>query len=268
MNIMDYISMGYRLVFTDQDEVLGRRQNECHEGPLAAYAGDVDTDGRVRTYNARRGRLSALTAERMGALGPRHSIAADGPLEAPQAFGRTAPIVLEIGCGHGAAALAYAAAHPGHDVLAVDVFTPALARMLAEADRRGLTNLWMHRGDAVELLSERVADSSLTAVHVFFPDPWPKVKHARRRLVSHDTLDLVASRLVPGGRLLVATDHDGYASHVRGVFEAHGGFVVTEGERPSWRPTDGFEDKGRAAGRSVSEFRAVQVTAAEIPEGC
>ena len=217
----------------------------------------MDTDGRVRSYNARRGRLSALTVERMEVLGPRHSIAADGPLVAQQAFGRTAPVVLEIGCGHGAAALAYAAAHPAHDVLAVDVFTPALARMLAEADRRGLTNLWMHRGDAVELLSERVAASSLTAVHAFFPDPWPKVKHARRRIISSGALDLLASRLVAGGRLLVATDHDRYASHVRSAFEAHGGFVVTEGERPSWRPTDGFEDKGLAAGRSVSEFRAV-----------
>ena len=217
----------------------------------------MDIDGRVRSYNARRGRLSALTVERMEVLGPRRSIAAHGPLSAREAFGRHAPVVLEIGCGHGAAALAYAATHPAHDVLAVDVFTPALARMLAEADRRGLTNLWMHRGDAVELLAERVADASLTAVHAFFPDPWPKAKHARRRLVSQDTLDLVASRLVPGGRLLVATDHDGYAAHVRSAFGAHGGFVVTEGERPSWRPTDGFEDKGLLAGRRVSEFHAV-----------
>jgi tRNA (guanine-N7-)-methyltransferase len=217
----------------------------------------VDIDGRVRSYNARRGRLSALTLERMEQLGPRHSIASDGPLVPHEAFGRTAPVVLEVGCGHGAAALAYAAAHPGHDLLAVDVFTPALARMLAEADRRGLTNLWMHRGDAVELLAERVAPASLTAVHVFFPDPWPKAKHARRRrFISRDVLDLVASRLVTGGRLLVATDHDGYAAHVRSAFEAHGGFVVTEGDRPSWRPTDGFEDKGLVAGRRVSEFRA------------
>src|SRR6478672_12857617 len=130
----------------------------------------------------------------MEVLGPRHSIAADGPLVAHEAFGRTAPVVLEIGCGHGAAALAYAAAHPEHDVLAVDVFTPALARMLAEADRRALTNLWMHRGDAVELLESRVEPGSLAGVHVFFPDPWPKAKHARRRFISPATLELVASR--------------------------------------------------------------------------
>ena len=217
----------------------------------------MDTEGRVRSYNARRGRLSALTVERMQTLAPRHSIPTDGPFLPEQAFGRSAPVVLEVGCGHGAAALAYASSHPEHDLLAVDVFTPALARMLAEAERRGVTNLWMHQGDAVLLLAERVLPGSLAAVHLFFPDPWPKAKHAKRRFVSRRTLDLVADRLTPGGHLLVATDHDGYAAHVRSELAAHGGFDVTEGERPPWRPTDGFEAKGLAAGRRVSEFRAV-----------
>ena len=218
----------------------------------------MDTEGRVRSYNARRGRLSALTVERMETLAPRRSVRAGGPLVPEQAFGRRAPVVLEVGCGHGAAALAYAADHPGHDLVAVDVFTPALARMLAEAERLGLDNVWMHQGDAVLLLADRVLPGSLAAVHVFFPDPWPKAKHAKRRFVSLQTLDLVADRLAPGGHLLLATDHDGYAAHVRAELAAHGGFDVTEGERPSWRPTDGFEAKGLAAGRRVSEFRAVR----------
>jgi tRNA (guanine-N7-)-methyltransferase len=131
-------------------------------------------EGRVRSYNARRGRLSALTLERMETLAPHRSVATDGPLVPERDFGRRAPVVLEVGCGHGAAALAYAAAHPHHDLVAVDVFTPALARMLAEAERRGLANVWMHRGDAVLLMAERVPSHSLAAVHVFFPDPWPK----------------------------------------------------------------------------------------------
>jgi tRNA (guanine-N7-)-methyltransferase len=215
----------------------------------------VDSSGHVRSYNARRGRLSALTRERMDRLAPRHGIP-DGPLDPLTAFARAAPVVLEIGCGHGAAALAYAQAHPQHDLLAVDVFTPALARMLAEADRRGLTNLWMHRGDAVALLEERVAPASLAAVHLFFPDPWPKARHGKRRFIAAYTLDLVASRLAPGGHLLVATDHEVYAAHARAELAAHGRFTVMEGERPAWRPTDGFEAKGLAAGRSVTEFRA------------
>ena len=215
----------------------------------------MDSNGQVRSYGARRGRMSALTLERVETLFPRHHIP-DGPLDPQVAFGRTAPVVLEVGCGHGAAAIAYAQAHPGHDLLAVDVFTPALARMLAEADRRGLANLWLHQGDAVLLLRDRIAPSTLAAVHLFFPDPWPKAKHAKRRFLAAHTLDLLASRLEPGGHLLVATDHETYAAHTREVLAAHPAFVVTEGERPSWRPMDGFEAKGLAAGRRVTEFRA------------
>jgi tRNA (guanine-N7-)-methyltransferase len=225
----------------------------------------MDIEGRVRSYNARRGRLSALTVERMQTLAPRHSVPTQGPLVPEQTFGRAAPVVLEVGCGHGAAALAYAAAHPEHDLVAVDVFTPALARMLAEAERQGLTNVWMHQGDAVLLLADRVPSHSLAAVHVFFPDPWPKAKHAKRRFVSRQTLDLLVDRLAPGGHLLLATDHDGYAAHVRSQLAAHGGFDVTEGERPGWRPTDGFEAKGLAAGRRVSEFRATPRRSGKAP---
>lgn len=217
---------------------------------------DVEEMGRVRTYGARRGRMSALTLERVETLFPRHHIP-DGPLDPVAAFGREAPVVLEIGCGHGAAAVAYARAHPGHDLLAVDVFTPALARMLAAADREGITNLWLHHGDAVALLRDRIAPGTLAAVHLFFPDPWPKAKHAKRRFVAPARLDLLASRLVPGGHMLIATDHDGYAAHIRAVLAAHPAFDVVEGERPPWRPTEGFEAKGLAAGRTVSEFRAV-----------
>jgi tRNA (guanine-N7-)-methyltransferase len=210
---------------------------------------------RIRTYSARRGRISALTRERLEAFGPSRALP-EGPLDARAAFGRTAPVVLEIGCGHGAAALAYTREHPGHDVVAVDVFTPALARMLARAEQQGVANLWVHEGDAVALLADRIAPGSLLAVHLFFPDPWPKAKHGKRRFVSAHTLDLVASRLQPGGHLLVATDHQGYAAHARSELAADGRFVVTEGERPWWRPTDGFEAKGLAAGRSVTELRA------------
>jgi tRNA (guanine-N7-)-methyltransferase len=128
--------------------------------------------------------------------------------------------------------------------------------MLARADELGLANVRVHEGDAVALLTDRVEPGSLAAVHLFFPDPWPKARHGKRRFVSARTLDLVASRLQPGGHLLVATDHDGYAAHTRAELAAHPAFVVTEGERPRWRPTDGFEAKGLAAGRSVTEFRA------------
>ncbi|MDF2092882.1 tRNA (guanosine(46)-N7)-methyltransferase TrmB [Knoellia sp. 3-2P3] len=211
---------------------------------------------RVRTYNARRGRMSPLTQSRLAELGPRHGIP-EGPLEPEAAFGRRAPLVLDIGCGHGAAAIAYAVEHPGHDVLAVDVHPPGVARMLAAADARGVRNLWAHIGDAVALLETRIAPRSLHAVHLFFPDPWPKARHLKRRFIREHTLDLIADRLEPGGALLVATDHQSYAAHALDELEAHRGFAVGAAARPAWRPHDGFEAKGLAAGRSVTDLRAV-----------
>ncbi|MDT0215653.1 tRNA (guanosine(46)-N7)-methyltransferase TrmB [Rothia sp. ARF10] len=207
----------------------------------------------VRTFTPR-WRTSPLTAERMERLLPRHAIPGEGPLDPPAWFGRSAPVVLEIGSGHGAAAVAYAAAHPEHDVVAVEVHVPGVARMLAAAEPLGLTNLWVERGDAVPLLTSRVPSDSLAAVHLFFPDPWPKAKHAKRRFVQQHTLTLLADRLAPGGVLRIATDHAVYAEHVREQVAAHGGWDVVEGARPAWRPQDGFEAKGLAAGRTVAEF--------------
>lgn len=190
----------------------------------------------------------------MERLLPRHSIPEEGPMDPPAWFGRTAPVVLEIGSGHGAAAVAYAAEHPDHDLLAVEVHVPGVARMLAAAEPLGLENLWVERGDAMPLLTERIPSGSLAAVHLFFPDPWPKARHAKRRFVQQHTLTLLADRLRPGGVLRIATDHAVYAAHVRDQVAHHGGWDVVEGERPAWRPQDGFEAKGRAAGRGVTEF--------------
>jgi len=207
----------------------------------------------VRTFTPR-WRTSPLTAERMERLLPAVQVP-DGPLDPVATFGRRSPVVLEIGSGHGAAAIAYAAAHPDHDLLAVEVHVPGVARMLAAADDLGVRNLWVHRGDALPLLTEAIAPASLAAVHLFFPDPWPKKKHAKRRFVQQHTLALIADRLAPGAPLRIATDHAVYADHVREQVAAHGGWEVVEGERPSWRPTDGFEAKGLAAGRSITDFR-------------
>lgn len=207
----------------------------------------------VRTFTPR-WRNSPLTDERMATLLPKRALP-DGPLEPEVAFGRSGPVVVEIGAGHGAAAIAYAAAHPEADVVAVDVHVPGVARMLAAADDAGLPNLWVHVGDALPFLRERTAESSLDGVHLFFPDPWPKKRHAKRRFVQQHSLSLLASRLRPGGVLLVATDIDAYAAHCRVQLSEHGAFDVVEGERPAWRPDDGFEAKGLRHGRTVTEFR-------------
>ena len=206
----------------------------------------------VRTFTPR-WRNSALTDERMATLLPTHSLPA-GPLVPADAFGRVGPVVLEIGSGHGAAAIAYCLAHPEADVVAVEVHVPGVARMLAAAEQAGVHNLWVHPGDAMPFLTERVAPASLSAVHLFFPDPWPKKKHAKRRFVQQHTLTLIASRLAPGGVLRIATDIAAYAAHARTQLAHHGRWDVVEGERPPWRPDDGFEAKGVRAGRAVTEL--------------
>jgi tRNA (guanine-N7-)-methyltransferase len=207
----------------------------------------------VRTFTPR-WRNSPLTDHRMATLLPDRALP-DGPLDWAAVSGRRAPVVLEIGSGHGAAAIAYAQAHPEADVVAVEVHVPGVARMLAAADEAGVANLRVHPGDALPLLTERVPPASLAAVHLFFPDPWPKQRHAKRRFVQQHSLDLLGSRLEPGGALLVATDIDAYAEHTRAQLAHHGRWDVVEGERPTWRPDDGFEAKGLRAGRTVTELR-------------
>ncbi len=211
------------------------------------------TPTRVRSF-VRRGRVSALTVDRVERLGPGWALPA-GPFDPVTTFGRQAPVVLEIGCGHGHAAIAYAAAFPEHDIVAMDVHTPGLARMLAHADEAGVPNLRIEQGDAIVLLEERVADGTFEAVHLFFPDPWRKKKHTKRRFVSPTNLDLLARVLVPGGHVLIATDQDYYAAHVLAEVAEHPRFGASRVDRPAWRPQHGFEAKGLAAGRTINELR-------------
>ncbi|MDC5699262.1 tRNA (guanosine(46)-N7)-methyltransferase TrmB [Intrasporangium calvum] len=211
------------------------------------------TPARVRSF-VRRGRLSALTLDRLERLAPARALPA-GPFDPVQAFGRTAPVVLEIGCGHGHAAIAFAAAHPEWDLLAMDVHSPGLARMLADADAAGVPNLRVEQGDAVVFLEERVGARVFDAIHLFFPDPWRKKKHTKRRFVSPTNLDLLARVLKPGGHVLIATDQAFYAEHVLEEVAAPPRFEARRVDRPDWRPRDGFEAKGRAAGRDIHELR-------------
>src|SRR5690606_35833662 len=127
-------------------------------------------------------------------------------LDLPTLFGRVAPLVLEIGSGMGDAVVTMAAADPGRDYLAVEAHVPGIAHTLTLVDTAGLRNVRIAHGDAVELLRRRVRPDSLDAVHIFFPDPWPKARHHKRRLVEPGRVALIRSRLRPGGTLHCATD--------------------------------------------------------------
>jgi len=161
--------------------------------------------------------------------------------------------VLEIGFGMGETTLAMAAADPERDLVAVDVHTPGAGALLRDLEVAGLTNVRVMVADAVAVLHRMIAPGSLEEVRVFFPDPWPKVRHHKRRLLSPAVVHLIATRLAPGGRLHVATDWEPYASSVLQVVAAEALLVDPGGyaPRPPERPLTRFEQQGLAKGHKV-----------------
>jgi tRNA (guanine-N7-)-methyltransferase len=175
-----------------------------------------------------------------------------GELDVADWFGRQAPVLLEIGSGMGETTARLAAADPSVNYVAVEVYEPGLAQLMLRAEGLGVTNLRLLRGDAVTLLAEHVAPESLAGVRIFFPDPWPKKKHHKRRLVQPEFVALVASRLVVGGRLHLATDWAEYADQMLAVCSAEPllrNEFTDWAPRPDWRPVTKFETRAREENR-------------------
>ena len=164
-------------------------------------------------------------------------------------------MVLEVGCGHGEAALAYAARHPDVDVVGADVHTPGIAHLLERADEEGVDNLYAERADALDLLDGPFAGVPLVGVHLFFPDPWPKSRHHKRRFIRPDILALLAQRMAARGALLVATDVAAYARWAIDHLDRDAAFTGGPTERPAWRPVTRYEHAARQAGRPITELR-------------
>ena len=162
-------------------------------------------------------------------------------------------LIMEIGFGMGDATWAQAATRPDATWLAVDIHTPGVAHLCRELDTRAITNVRICVDDALDVLSASIPDGALSAVHVYFPDPWPKVRHHIRRLVQPWFLDLLAQRLQPGGLLHAATDWDDYARHMAAAIGAHPGFEVVAAPA---RPVTKYERMGIAAGRCITDVAA------------
>jgi tRNA (guanine-N7-)-methyltransferase len=210
---------------------------------------------RITTFYPRRGRVSGRHEDALSRLWPFYGIDIPGPLLQPSdLFGRQAPLVLEIGSGMGDATIEMAAADPDRDYLAVEVFPPGLGNLLANVESRSLPNVRVASGDALELLRHMVSPDSLDAVHIFFPDPWPKARHHKRRLIQPGNVALLRSRLCSGGILHCATDWEHYAAQMVDALEEDpqlsGGVV----ERPQRRPLTKFEKRGIDAGRPIIDL--------------
>ena len=188
------------------------------------------------------------------------SVAAGFVLDAMRDFGRVAPLVMEIGSGTGDAVVCAAQADPGTNFLAVEVYRPGLAATVAKIVHHDVTNIRLVDADAVQVLKHMLTRSSVAEIWVFFADPWHKARHHKRRLVSPVFAELVASRLVQGGTLRLATDWLDYAEQMRDVLGAHGSltnpYAGASGFAPRFngRAMTRFEEKGLASGRAIYDL--------------
>jgi len=209
----------------------------------------------IRSYVLRAGRMGSGQVRALAELGPRFVLPFQGAaIDSVAVFGRRAPLVVEIGFGMGQATASIAAAQPDTDFIGIEVHAPgvgALLQRIAEADLR---NLRLVQHDAVAVLEQMIAPGSLAGVHVFFPDPWHKKKHHKRRLVQPAFTALIASRLAPGGRLHCATDWQPYAEQMLAVLSDEPSLTNTcagYAPRPQQRPLTKFEQRGLKLGHGV-----------------
>lgn len=209
----------------------------------------------IRSFVLRQGRLTAAQQRAVDSLMPTYGIPyAPAVLDLERAFGRSSPKVLEIGFGMGAATAQIAAANPDKDYLGIEVHTPGVGNLLKLMQEQGLSNLRLIQHDAVDVLQNMVADASLDGVHIFFPDPWPKKRHHKRRLVQGGFVAMLCRKLKPGGYLHFATDWEEYAQWALEVLRAEPGLRNTAADyapRPEYRPLTKFEQRGLNLGHAV-----------------
>jgi tRNA (guanine-N7-)-methyltransferase len=209
----------------------------------------------IRTFVLRAGRITPAQQRAIDALAPRFCIDyADAPLALSAAFERDAPKILEIGFGMGETTARIALDHPENDYLAIEVHPPGVGALLRRIEETGIANVRIIRHDAIEVLQHMLTPASLDGAHIFFPDPWPKKRHHKRRLIQPAFVALLAGRMKPGAYLHVATDWQEYAQQILEVLSGEPTFVNTApgyAPRPDSRPLTKFEHRGLKLGHGV-----------------
>lgn len=231
--------------------------------PLVAKSMEIRRT--IRSYVLRQGRLTPGQKLALEQLWPVYGIDyANAPLDMPAIFGRSAPLTLEIGFGDGDSLLQQAIAHPERDFLGIEVHRPGVGRLLSRCHEAGLSNLRVFNHDAVEVLKNQIPDQSLDCVQLFFPDPWHKKRHHKRRIVQPEFAALVLRKLRPGGYFHMATDWQAYAEHMLAVMEASPGFANAAGagqysRNDGLRPLTKFEQRGLRLGHGVYDLRYLKL---------
>jgi tRNA (guanine-N7-)-methyltransferase len=209
----------------------------------------------IRSFVLRQGRVSNAQQRYFDEGMPLYGIPyAVAPLDFAAAFGRQAPTFLEIGCGMGETTALIAATHPENNYIGIEVHAPGVGSLLKEIATRELTNLRVIRHDAVEVVRDMLPENSLAGIHIYFPDPWPKKRQQKRRLIQSPFVALLASRLAPGGYLHCATDWEEYAQQMLDVLGGEPllqNTVVGFAPQPEWRPQTKFETRGLRLGHGV-----------------
>lgn len=228
------------------------------DDPAAPESSNVRPLRPVRSFVLRQGRTSPAQQRALDALLPAFGIPlAEAPLDFQATFGRRAPVVLEIGFGMGETTAAIAKAQPDRDFIGIEVHGPGVGSLLNRIESEGLTNVRVVRGDAMDIVGSMIGAGSLAGVHVFFPDPWPKKRHHKRRLMKSPFVHELALCLASGGYLHVATDWEDYA---RAMLETLSTEPLIENQsedfspRPAWRPETKFEKRGVALGHAVFDL--------------
>jgi tRNA (guanine-N7-)-methyltransferase len=220
----------------------------------------------IKSYVIRSGRMSDAQKRSYETLGPRFCIPFERGVPDYRAFyGNDRPLTVEIGFGMGIATAAIAEQNPGRNYLGLEVHKPGIGRLLWEIENRGLSNIRVIEHDAVEVLEEMIPPASVAAFHIFFPDPWPKKRHHKRRLITRPFTELLADRLAPGAYLYMVTDwadYGGWAlaelSATAGLRNPYAGPAGGFAPKQPWRPETKFERKGRDKNHEVRELYFVR----------
>ena len=216
----------------------------------------------IRSFVRREGRLTPAQDRALLELLPRYQVQTDSsPLNFDEIFGNQNPVVLEIGFGNGTLLAEQAAQHPDYNFIGLEVHRPGVGRLLQQLDHQTVFNVRIMNQDAIEILSTQIKPASLFAIWLFFPDPWPKKRHHKRRIVNSRFLDHAANSLGPGGILQLATDWQDYAHHMQLTITDHPRFSLTEKpeqrDYPFIRPPTHFEQRGQHRGHTITDLYAV-----------